>query len=169
MAAFNFYRTLDGKVFPETAFKGRLGVIREDILPAGQQPLNLGVALGNEFDDKPGTNTAEETGDPLQRQVIGDGQMVNQCQGQGCVRGAAVYESRPLLILPAYVGAGIGQVHQQRQQMGFAVLPAIQVVFLDTGGINIEGYGWDSFFTGNPAEHAGIGPQIPDYLGGNLV
>ena len=42
----------DLEIAAEGLLEGLLGVVRENVLPGGQQPLDLRVRLGNELDDQ---------------------------------------------------------------------------------------------------------------------
>jgi len=54
------------------------GVSNEDILPAGKEPLDLGVTLRNKFDYEPRPDRLEKFGDPIQWHIVSDRQMMNQ-------------------------------------------------------------------------------------------
>jgi len=73
----------------------RLRVMAEDILPGSQKPLDLGVCLGDEFNDQAAAGPAQETGDSLKRQVVGDCQVVEKSQGQNRIGRPALQQGHP--------------------------------------------------------------------------
>ena len=55
----------------EGGFKGLPGIIGKDIFSCGQEPLHLGIAFGNEFDDQGSANPRKIGRDFIEGQVIG--------------------------------------------------------------------------------------------------
>src|SRR5687767_14998225 len=81
---------LDGEVAFESALKRRRVVVSEHVDAAGQQALNLFVVLGNELDDQPRRNAREPSCDSIERQVVTDGQVVNEGETEREVRADAL-------------------------------------------------------------------------------
>ena len=127
----------------EGLLKNLPGISREDVHTAAQQFLDLGIGFRDPFDDQPVPQISQELGQACQRDIVGNGQMVNQGQRQDHVRRPALEQRLPLPIVPADGWTGVRQVKDERQQVGQLFGFHLLIVLLDGGRIDIECQGED--------------------------
>src|SRR5262249_27055755 len=144
------------------------GVVRKNIFPRCQKTLDLGVTLRYKLDYGAVGNTAQKVSDSCNRNIIRYSKMVDQCQGQYDVHTAAgdrpLHKGVALPVRPSASGAGVGQIHQEREDGGSPFLLAAAVVDLDGGRVAIPGDDLLGAFGGDVAERASIGAEVPDPL-----
>ncbi len=154
---------------PEMPREGRLEplamVLREDVLPAPEQPLDLRVALGHELDHQRPAEPGEILGDPLQRHVAADREVVHQRQRQKRVRRTALLQRAPLPVRPAQRGRRVGEVGQQRQNALLSRRTHRAVVTLHRRRIDVERDHRLGRLAGHPAVLPGVRAQIPHHPG----
>jgi len=121
----------------------RLRVMAEDILPGSQKPLDLGVCLGDEFNDQAAAGPAQETGDSLKRQVVGDCQVVRRA-GPEPHRPARAPAGTSFPGSPSRGPVSGWSVHDQGEKVFFVFLPTFAVIQLDGDGVDVERNGRDS-------------------------
>ena len=152
----------DLEVPPEGPLEVLPGVPFEDVLARHQQALHLGIRLGDEFDEQGTASPGEEPRGHLQGDVVPDGQVVDEGEGEDGVGRAALEEAHPFPVLPARGRARVGQVHEEREDPGFPSGPGREIVLLDAGGIDIERDRHGPGFRGDPAEGPDVPAQVPD-------
>ena len=130
---------LDPEAGPERRLEALAGVGREDVGPRAQHPLHLRVALGHELDDQRPAEPREEGGDPLERQVVADGEVVHERQRQQRVGRARAARATGARGGPSRApGEGLVRSITERQDPGLPVGPHAAVVALDRGRIDVE-------------------------------
>src|SRR5512141_2326159 len=78
-----------GEAAGKGSFKSWLGILAKNILTRSQQALDLGIFFGNKFDDQPAAEAGEKISQQRQGDVVGNRQVVNQCQRQNGIGRAA--------------------------------------------------------------------------------
>jgi len=94
----------------ERMFKVFLVVIGKYILPGAEQPLNLGVVLGDKFNDQKPAYLTQKSGDMAEGHIVGDCQMVNQRQREDRIGRPPFDQRKTFFVCPPDRWAGIGQV-----------------------------------------------------------
>ena len=129
----------------------------KDILPRRQQDLDLRIALRNELDDQVFSQAGEIAGNPSQRNVVGNRDVMDQREGHHQICRTPLCERKALLVSPSECGTRIHEIHDEREQMGFLGSARFAVVALDASRIDIEGDGVDPSIGRDTAEATRVG------------
>jgi len=101
LGVFDGIGLFDGEAVCKGVFKTFGGVIRENIFARGEEDFNLGILLGDEFDDEPWGEIGEEVGEFGEGEVVRDGKVVDECECEDHVGVTALAHSHALVVRPA--------------------------------------------------------------------
>ena len=113
-------------------------VVCESLLAVEQKALDLWVLPGHELDDQMPAQGGQPASNVSERQVVRDGQMMNERQRHREIRLAPLCQGRAFWIGETDVRARISQVDDQRGDVGNPLIPARHVIPIDRYRIGVH-------------------------------
>ena len=104
----------DARSFLQAAHEVLFVVVRKDVLAHPQQFDHHRIRLRNELDDAARRHAREPRHHAVERHVLRDRYMVNQCEREHCIGSRPALQSAPLGLAPALVGRGVRHIQEQR-------------------------------------------------------
>ena len=128
---------------------------------AGEQARRHHVVVVGELDDERGAEVGEEGDDLVERDGVGEREVVDDGQAQHEIGPDALDERQALPRPPAETRRRVGQVEHEGQHTSLALAPEVAVEAVDDEVVGVDGDdGRGAGLEGEPGEVAVVGAEV---------